>query len=217
MTKLREEIITCYDRNLRGTGVYKYRCPTENIRWQFSDTRQRTGKLSSEAGTDAIQKLFSNVFDIRKDVATTIFTLFDDFNFSKEKNQSNFLEGFDYDFFYSCLEHYFQLMMTPGVFIEKHISLDSTWFKQSLIYKEISKQNAFEPKIWIDIIKKHAIKQIAEAPLQPRYAKTSGWQATQFSKKECIPEIPYGPYQWIQDSNGKGLCREYNHLGGYIK
>lgn len=187
MTKLREELITCYDRNLRGTGIYKYRCPTENVRWQFADTRQRTGKLSSEAGTDAIQKLFTNVFNIKNDIATTIFTMFNDFNFSKDKNEANFLEGFDYDFFYSCLENYFQLMMTPKEFVEKHISLDSPWFKQSLIYKEISKQNGFDAKTWIDIIKKHAIGQINEAPFLPNKSQVNQIKKVQ---KMILDKLP---------------------------
>ncbi len=42
MRMLRENMLACYIKELRGTELYKKHCPTKNIRWHFGDARSST-------------------------------------------------------------------------------------------------------------------------------------------------------------------------------
>jgi hypothetical protein len=139
MSKLRENLYTCYFRDLRGTKAYKELCPTSNIRWQFADARQGdTGFL--ESNLFVTNQFFYKIADLAKMGDSAIA------NETKASVAGLMSRSLLYEIetigshFRDSLELYIEFIKNPIYFISKMFGPDSEMFKLTATYKQIKKQ-----------------------------------------------------------------------------
>ena len=82
--KLRENIATCYNKELRGTELYEKYCPTKKIRWHYMDARQGSeSKYNLENLLFKLgfleQRIFSTKYTDKKDLKKDIDEVRDNF------------------------------------------------------------------------------------------------------------------------------------------
>ena len=127
--KLRENLATCYQKDLRGSEVYEKYCPTKNIRWHYMDAR------FADENKYNLELLLSELKDLDKKIFKT------DYKDKKElkKDIDEVKAKFDSDEMWKLiLDLKIQLIENPEKGMERYFNIGEA-FKYSLVLKQFNK------------------------------------------------------------------------------
>jgi hypothetical protein len=132
--KLRENIATCYKRELRGTTRYEKECPTKNIRWHSGDTRfWATDKYNFEAFINMFLEIFSVHIEDKKNIRDLSSSKFIDILISVYRHLLKKIKKKD-------ILYYFHIISQYGLFTNE---FNRVWLSddniKSLIKKQLNK------------------------------------------------------------------------------
>ena len=130
---IREEIIACYYKELRGKKIYNKYCPTKNIRWHLSDPRYAVNSYEHFLSIIEMEFLKKLKKDITKGaIDEQIISKIIKRHYNK-----------DYKLFIDSLKT-MKLMLdykNPEAFVDHYFSSDNNYFlNNSLVYKQLKKQ-----------------------------------------------------------------------------
>ncbi len=146
LEKLREEINTCYIRELRGTKTFETFCPAKNIRWHKIDARFSSANLKyTYESIDGFLFVIDNIVKENKLLAQSEAVL----NFETKIKQFQETEHYSEMFQNQYINEMINLALlmlnydNPDLFINYYFSLDNPNFVyNSIIYKQIRKMTA---------------------------------------------------------------------------